>query len=804
MLITYLKIALRNILRNKSFSIINILGLAIGMAACITIFVFIQHEYGVDGFNKKADRIYRVNVAANLNGKNLNAAVTPAPLGAFLKEKFPQVEKTTTLYALGFVGRIKTPTLKYGEKLLRTDRFIFADSSFFDVFSFKMIRGDPESALSLPFSVVLSQSASQRFFGDGNPIGKNILYNSKFHFTVTGVVKDPPSNSTIQFDYLASLKSLPPVWGYSALLKQRNQNFNYYTYVLLNKGAGIKNVEERMGRIIPEFWSKPVTPFAKVSKFHFENLKEQYWDNKLGYDLPKKGNSSSVAAFAVIGIIILLIACANFINMSTARALTRAKEVGIRKVVGGQRAQLIGQFMIESGLMSFVALLAAVALSEFFIPLVNKYLGTTLRIDYFNNNSIGLIIVGIWILTSFFAGIIPALYLSSFHPAATIKGNLGGVAGKRTGGRFFVLFQFSAVIALIFCTIVVAKQYYHLRFHNIGFDKDNILILHYDQGANGNYIPFKQKLLEDTHILGVTASDVSPGGLFPMGGRYFKSNSGVENMMTSFGVVDPDYIKVYGIKLLAGRDFSWKSSAGDSPKFILNETAARKIGWTPQEAVGKPFGFNPDPIKGEVIGVLSDFNFQSLRSEVEPLVLEQGNDVEMLSVKMSQYQPAATLAYIEKTWQKIFPNSPIEYDFLDKNLDALYKSELKLGVLFTLFSLLSIIIACMGLYGLSLYSAERRTKEVGVRKVLGASVTGVVILLSKEFAKWVLVANLIAWPAAYFLMNKWLLNFAYRIDISPWMFIIAGITALAIAMITTSFHAIRAATANPVESLRYE
>lgn len=804
MFIIYLKTAFRNIFRNKTFSVINIVGLAVGMAACIVISVFIQNEYNYDSFNTKAERIYRINVEANINNKNLQVAVTPAPLGNYLKEMFPKVENSVTIYALDFVSSVSGPALKYRNKVFRANRFVLVDSSFFQIFSFKMIQGNPQTALKLPFSVVLTESASQKFFGKENPIGKSLQYNNRFTFTVTGVVQDPPANSTIQFDYLGSLNSLPDLWGQSDLLKKRNDNFNYYTYILLQKGAKPKEIEKDITNKIAGFWSRPISGLPLACKFHIESLKEQYWDNHLEYDIPVKGNKNSVTAFAVIAVLILLIACINFINISAAQSLMRAKEVGMRKVVGGQRSQLMGQFMIESGLVSFLALLTAIVISEFLIPVVNGLLGTNLQIDYFHNNIILLIIASIWILTSVISGLFPAFYLSSFQPVSTLKGNFNSINNKHLGRKYFILFQFSTVIALIFCTIIVTKQYYLLRFHDIGFNKNNVLILKYDQDVNRTYLPFKQKLLKNPHILGVASSDITPGKPFSKGARYFNGESGVESLLLSFGNVDPDYSKVLGMKFLAGRSFTWNEWNNNQKLFILNETAAKKMGWSPQEAVGKHFGYSADKLDGQVVGVLSDFNFQSLRTNVEPLVLGLQKDVQTLSIKISAGNLAGTLEFIRKTWKGMFPNNPIEYSFADKNLDSLYKSEERLGDLFSLFSVLSVLIACMGLYGLSLYTAQRRTKEVGIRKVLGASVHGVIILLSREFIKWVLVANIIAWPVAYYLMNKWLQTFAYRIDINLGTFVIAGSIALLIAFATICFQTIKAARANPVQSLRYE
>ncbi len=801
----YLKVAIRNLLRFKVYSFINIVGLAVGMASCIVIFIFVLHQYSYDSFNKKAERIYRVNVEANINGKTTNVAVTPASLGPYLVSQFPQIERAVRLYAVSVITASGKPLLRYGDKVLRANHFVLVDSSFLDVFSFRMIQGDPETALDAPFSVVLTKDAAQKLFGDENPIGKDILYNNKFRFSVTGVVANPPENSTIQFDYLGSLNSLPDITNEPNILRNGDQ-FNYYTYALIRKNASIRDVDRELGKVVTGFWDKNIRSMLGSPAVYFEPLRDLYWDNNLTNDIPIKGSKSDTVTFSAIAVIILLIACANFINLSTARYLTRAKEIGIKKVLGAQRRQLVSQFMTESGLLSFIALLAAIMLSELFIPSVNRVLGMDLRVDYFHNLTIIFFIIGIWTLTSLLSGILPAFYLSSFRPVYTLKGNMSGVTGKGLGRQFFILFQFSAAIAVLFCSIVVAKQYNLLRLHNLGFNRDNIVVLQYDQRINGGYGPFKQKLLQNPHVLGVSGTDVVPGGTYSYGQFFYTYNGSVENLPAYGELVDPDYISVLGLKLLAGRDFSRTNPSDAVDAYILNQAAVKKIGWTTQSAVGQPFGpLQSGRPNGHVIGVVGNFNFQSLRSKVEPLVLiMRRNDVQKLAVKVSADNVGGTLEFIENTWKKMFPNTPIEYNFLDKNLDALYKSEEKLGVLFTWFSFLAIVVACLGLYGLALFTAERRTKEVGIRKVLGASTHEIVVTLSKEFMKWVIIANVIAWPIAYYAMNKWLQNFAYKIEVVPWMFLLSGIVVLVIALLTVSFHAIKAATANPVESLRYE
>lgn len=803
MLKNYLKIAFRDIFRNKLYSLINIAGLAIGMAACITVFVYVQHEYSFDSFEKKANRIYRINTEVPLNGRRTRLAFSPATLGPFLMSQFPQIEGVVRFFAYDFIGPDGRPVLRYRDKVLRAKQFVLVDSSFFRMFSFKMIQGNPATALALPLSVVLTKDAAEKFFGDKDPVGKTIVYNGKFRFTVTGVVQNPPANSTIQFDYLGSLTSLPDLSENRYELSSGIQ-FDYYTYLLLNRGSTITHLDRSVQKVLSGYWGKDLLSLVGRPTVYFEGLSDLYWDNSVGYDIPVKGSRASVAAFTVIAAIVLLIACGNFVNLTTARSLLRAKEVGIRKVVGGKRRQLVIQFMLESALTSFMSLLAAIGLSEPFVIGMNRLLGTSLQVNYLHDPPILCAIIGIWVLTSLLSGILPALYLSSLHPVRALKLGRRGGTGKNFGRQLLIVSQFSAAIALIFCTIVIAKEYHILKYHNIGFDKANILVLNYDQAINGDYRPFQQRLLQDPRILGVAAAEALPGGTFSGGPFFFNGRSKVETMQSSFGLIGPDYIPVLGMKLVAGRNFSLDGQNENT--YILNQAAIRKIGWSPQEAIGQPFSDIPDSLNGSVIGIVKDFNFRSLRYSVQPMVFMKlrQNGVHKIAVRISPKNIGATLAFIQKEWKEIFPNSPIEYSFLDTSLDALYKSEEKVSVLFTWLSFLAIVVACSGLYGLALYAAERRTKEVGIRKVLGASVPEIVLMLSKEFTRWVLVGNVIAWPVAYFVMHRWLQNFAYRTNIGLWIFPFSGGIALLLALLTVGSHAVRAARANPVEALRYE
>lgn len=802
MLKNYLKIAFRNILRNKVYSFINITGLAVGMAACIMIALYVRFQYSFDDFDQKADRIYRVNDIITLNGKTERVPLSPPSLGPFLKTQFPQIEHVVRFFAMDMITPIGNPPLKYREKVLRADQFILVDSSFFSVFSFRMIEGNPNKALVAPFSVVVTKSAARKLFGTEDPIGKSITYEDKFHFTVTGVAQDPPPNSTIQFDYLGSLNSLPALNGDPNTLESNFQS-NYYTYVLLTRGARAKDIEAQLPKVLEGYWDKTMRTLFNPREY-LEPLRDIYWDNDLQYDVPVKGSRSTTAAFSIIAALILLIACANFINLSTARSLTRSKEVGIRKVIGSHRKQLLAQFMIESGSISLIAIILAAVLVEVIIPQVNKVMGTALSLNEHQGLGLLLLIIAVWVLTGFLAGILPASYLSSFQPASAFKGRTGSGWKRELGGKFFILFQFSSAIALIICTIVVVRQYNLMKFRNLGFDKDNVIVLNYDQGANGSYEPFKNKLLQNPHVLDVASGDAVPGSPFAINAYYFKTNGRTESLQLSFALVDPDYIPALGMKLIAGRNFSWGDKWDTGNTFVLNETAVRKIGWTPQEAIGQPFDNRADSLKGTVVGVVADFNYRPLQYHVEPLAFIGGNNERMLLVRISPDQPGATVRFIEKTRKDIYPNSPIQLSFLDRNLDALYRSEEKMSVLFTWFSALAIVVACLGLYGLALDAAEKKTKEIGIRKVLGAPTREITFILSREFLKWVLIANVVAWPVAYYFMNNWLRGFAYRTNMTPWTFVFSGILALMTAELTVGFHAIRAATANPIESLRYE
>ncbi|MDG7000779.1 MAG: ABC transporter permease, partial [Nitrososphaerota archaeon] len=564
--------------------------MAIGIAACITIFTFVQYECSFDSFNKNAERIYRVNLEADLNGKKTHLAVTPALLGPFLSSQLSQIRRVVRVYAVDVTTSTGKPYLRYGEKVIRANHFILADSTFLDVFSFKLILGNQKTALNAPFSVVLTKDAAQRLFGDRNPIGKVIVYDNKSYFTVTGVVQNPPTNSTIQFDYLGSLNSLPDMTSEPNVLMDRDR-LNYYTYALFKRNTNVKDIQKRLQNVVAGFWDNTVQSMLGSPVVYFEPLKALYWDNNLMDDIPIKGSKTNIVAFSVIAAIIFLIACANFINLTTSRSLIRAKEIGIRKVVGAQRKQLVGQFMTESGLMTFIALLTAVTLNELFIPIMDRVLRIDIQLDYFHSLTFISLILGAWIVTNLFSGILPALYLSSFQSVSSLKGITGRRAVKGVSRYLFILLQFSGATATIFCTIVVAKQYELLRFKNVGFNRNNIVVLKYDEGMTGDYESFKQRLLENPHVLGMTATEAVPGGTYGYG-QFFYTNNGNEGNLQAYGEeVDPGYIPVLGLKLLAGRDFSWTNPSDKADAYILNEAAVRKIGWTTEGAVGQPFGY---------------------------------------------------------------------------------------------------------------------------------------------------------------------------------------------------------------------
>jgi putative ABC transport system permease protein len=804
----FFKIAFRNITRHKGFSFINIAGLTIGLTACILIGLFVWDEHQYDIFLRRGDQVYRIyNHYTNNEGSD-DRAVAPPMFATTLQQDFPEVEQTARV-----LMQPENKTLfENGNKKIYEQEGFYADSTFFDVFPLSFQYGSRLKVLDDPASIVISASLAERFFGNDNPVGKQLLVD-KTPFTVKGVfIKNPKFH--LQFDYVLPLAA-------AQLPKDRMQSWQwqqFYNYAKLKRGTNLPLLESKFQADV----EKKSAPFMKElhssNKPMFQPLKDIHlYSANFKFDNAQRGNITYVRALTIIALFILLIACFNFINLATAKSVQRAKEVGVRKAIGAERKQLMFQFVGETILFTFISILISIALAILLLPWLNHFTGKNISLALFVNPVVILLFIALTLIVGILAGFYPALVLSNFKPVKVLKGTMSANAdaGKIPWLRHsLVVVQFTFSVLLIISAIVVFRQVNYLHNKDLGFSKDQIMFFPM-RGDNmfKNDEAFKNEL---TQIHGV--SSVSIGYGFPgdavAGDEIMVSKNGnLEKQSATQLMVDYDYIKTMGLQIIAGRGFSKEMGTDKDHAWIINETAVKQLGFgTPEKALGQKLywhvwnNMNPDSIKGgQVIGVVKDFNYKSLYDKVETTVLQIFPDAAWkVAVKMKTADIGSTIKEVKKTWDQFSPEYPLEYKFLDESFEQMYKSEDKLRSLLWIFTAMAIFVGCLGLFGLAAYTAERRRKEVGIRKVLGASTKGVVVLLSKDFIKLVVISLLIASPVAWYFMNKWLQDFAYRIHISWWIFMVAGVLTILIALLTVSFQAIKAAVANPVKSLRSE
>jgi putative ABC transport system permease protein len=804
----FFKTAFRNITRHKGFSFINIAGLTLGLTACILIGLFVWDENQYDKFLPNGDQVYRVYDEYTNHDGAQTLAVTAPMYATTLQQDFPEVEKTARVLMLP-----ETKTLfEAGNKKLYEERGYYVDSTFFDVFPLAIKYGTSAKALDGISSIVLSQEMAQRFFGNENPVGKQILMD-KVPYQVKAVF-EKNKKFHLQFNYLVSMAA-------AQLPAERMQKWGwhqFYSYVKVKKETNIALLQSKFQSDV-EQKSKAFRDDANSSDKPFlQPLKNIHlYSADFKFDAAQRGNITYVNALTIIAIFILLIACFNFINLATAKSLQRAKEVGVRKSIGAGRKQLMFQFLGETILLSFISVLMALILSIILLPWLNNFTSKNISFALFLNPVVLLLFVALIFIVGIIAGFYPALVLSGFKPVKVLKGTVSAdeEPGKIPWLRHsLVITQFALSVLLIISAIVVFKQVNYLHNKNLGFNKEQIMFFPM-RGDNmfKNADAFKNELQRSSGVSSVSIGYGFPGDavagdeiIVPRNGEN-KSQSATQLM------VDYDYIKTLGLQLVAGRDFSKQMQTDKDHAWIINETAVKQLGFgTPQQALGKdlawhPWGAsNPDSLKtGKIIGVVKDFNYKSLYDKVETTVLQIFPDAAWkVAVKMKTAGISNTINSVKNIWNKFSPEYPLEYKFLDENFGQMYKAEDKLKSLLWIFTVIAIFVGCLGLFGLAAYTAERRKKEVGIRKVLGATTESVVMLLSKDFIKLVLISLLIASPVAWYFMNKWLQDFAYRINISWWIFAVTAIIALSIAFITVSFQAIKAAIANPVKSLRTE
>jgi putative ABC transport system permease protein len=803
----YIKIALRNFLKHKGFSFINIFGLAIGVACCILIVLYVLDEVSYDRYHEKADRIYRVGIRGFVNNNLFHGVISCAPMAQTLADEFPEVAAATRLQNPGF------PVFRYKDKVFSEEKVFWVDQAFFDVFTVPFIKGNPKSALTQPNTIVLTHSMALKYFGDEDPIGKNLNADKQRDYLVTGVVEDVPRNSHFHYDFLASLitreDSKRPIWVSN----------NYYTYVLLLEGASPEAFEAKLDELVRKYVGPQIEAALSITleqffasggewEYFIQPLTDIHLHSHLDYELEPNGDIAYVYIFSIIAIGILLVACINFVNLATARAANRAREVGIRKTVGSNRGQLIQQFLSETTIMSFFSVLLALLAVQILLPLFNNITGKELAVPYIQNVLSIPLLLGLILFIGILAGTYPAFFLASFDPVVVLKTEMSGRSKKSSMRSVLVVFQFIISIVLIIGTIIVSRQLTYIQNRNLGFNKEQIVIVKKTDDIGDQLAAFRQELLKNPDVTNATNTNSLIGNEFGNSAYKLAGATGEETHLLWTYRSDPYFVDTYQIEMAAGRYYE-EGREADQQSAVINEAAVKELGLT--DPIGKQImAIGPTPDRSltfTIIGVMKNFHFKSLHHQINPLIVHlfgpRGRG-RYVSVRIHSENIRETITFLEKTWQKFASNQAFEYEFFDDHFAGIYQAEERTKQIFVSFSLLAIFIASLGLFGLAAFVAEQRTKEIGIRKVLGATESGIVFLLSKQFTKWVVLSNLFAWPTAYYFMQKWLQRFAYQTSISVWYFLFAFIVVLFVALLTVCYQTVKAARSDPVELLRYE
>ena len=776
MLKNYFVIAFRNLRKNKIYTFINMSGLALGIACTILIFQWVQDELSYDRFHENADNLY---VATFSNGSR----TTPTALSEYLKDEYPEIKSASRC------SWDRNYLIKYGELKVNQDGGYLVDSDFLSMFTLPFIKGDPENALRDPHSIILSETLAKKYFGDEDPLGKIINWNVDYDLKVTGVMKDYPLNSHFNFKYLIPLM----------LSKQWNRNLNTWaansiqTFFQLHNDVSNKSINAKISDVVEKHRVRDKRSFSlqPITRLHL-------------YNFPSEGGLITyVYLFSALAIFILLIACINFMNLTTARSANRALEVGIRKTAGARKSDLIKQFFIESIALTFLSMLLGLILASLFLPVFNSLTNKQFTLDFLSNGNMILGIIGITILTGIIAGSYPALYLSHFQPLKVLKGSIRTGAKSSSFRKVLVITQFSISIFLIIGSLVILSQIYLLKSKDLGIEKDNILHMRVDKRFYKNYDVIKDQLLENPNILNITLTKVAPYYWDTNAGLGSVSWEGQTNQQTTMvqTAVEYNYMNTFKLKLAKGRFFSKEHRSDITDAYVINQAALDAMEM--ESPLGKELIISGR--KGKIIGVLENYNYQSLHEPVLPMAMFiHPNWFITACFRINSNNVSETMDFITQKYKEFYPEYEFNLHFLSESIERQYQVEERIGRVFKYFTFLGILISCLGLFGLASFTVEQRKKEIGIRKILGASGSGILMLLTKEFAKWVLVANLIAWPIAYYFMNNWLQNFAYRIDLTAWPFFLAGLSALLFALLTVSYQAVKTALANPVDSLRSE
>lgn len=802
----YLLTTLRTITRHRIFTLINVTGLAIGLAGCIMIMLYVTDELSYDKYHKKAEQIYRAGIDGKIGKRAMKTHSSAAPFGRTMVEEFPEVLNSVRF----LTGSNKLIT--YEDRNFIEDGVYYADSTVFEVFSWELIKGNPKTALANPNSIVFTESMARKYFGEEDPMNKTVTFDNDSEFKVTGVMEDVPHNSHFHFDFLASLTSVPHSQS------ERWMSDRYATYLVLDKRVTDKDIEPKLADFLKKHMGPQLEEAIGITMdewlasgnrygYYLEPLTGIYLDSEASMQLEPVGDKRYVIIFSLVAVFILIIACVNFMNLTTAKASNRAKEVGLRKVAGARRNQLIVQFLSESVILSFIALIIALALVHLLMPTFNQLTQKSLTLPYLTEPMFipGLILLAV--LTGLLAGSYSSLSLSSFKIVTVLKGK---IQSNRKGKWFrsgLVVFQFTISVAIIIATFIVYNQLQFMQNKKLGFNKENVLVIERSHALGDQKETFKQELNKYPEVLASGASNQVPGTGFS--GSVYQREGATSEEMIHFRTMtaDYDFPEAMGMKIKEGRYFS-KDFPGDSMSVVINGSAVKALGY--ENPVGRFLlgGFRDGDTrrKYKIIGVVEDFHTESMHEQIPNVVMRYPGDFHgrYMAIKMRSDNINKTIGNIENLWEEFLPRQPFDYFFMDTYFDNLHKAESRTGKLLLIFSIVALFIASMGLFGLSSFITEQRTKEIGVRKVMGSSVTNILMLLSRQFTKWVLIANVIAWPVAFYFTDQWLQNFAYRINLSVEFFILTGIGSILLALLTISYQTVKAASTNPARSLRYE
>lgn len=803
----YLLILYRNLLRQKMYTAINILGLSIGLTGCILIGLYVVNELSYDKYHKNHDRIYRVVFSGKFGTTEINGPVSPAPLAETLLREIPEVEKVFRLRNIG------DQPIIYDNKLYYQNRFLFADSTFLTEFQVTFLKGNPKKALTRPFTLVITREMAEKYFGGENPIGKTVfMKNWNMDFEITGLIENLPTNTHIRFSFLASMNSL---------LDSKSQFWlsdNYFTYVLLKQGTNAKKFDEKLNNLmykhcapdLQKFTNSSIDEFLKAGNkinYYLEKMDDVHLRSpfKIQLGLEDNGDIANVYIFIAVAIFILIIACVNFINLATARSSNRAKEVGLRKVFGSDKKQLISQFLSESLILSLFSIVLAVSLVELMLPMFNSLLDLKLSLSNINPFYLYGALMLLTVIVSFLAGFYPSVYLSAFRPAEVLKGKLKTGASGSWLRNILVVFQFTIGIFILLCTFLISKQLSYIQHRKLGYDKENLVVVDRTSPIKNQIKVFMEELRTNPNIEDLSLSDAIPGRMYDNNGLMVEGLPMNDlKLFTTFSA-DYTYVSTMGIKMTQGRYFS-QDFPTDTAGVVINQTGLRILGI--KDPLGKRILFpeRDKKVPLTIIGVMEDFNYESLHRPINPILIRYnpGNYDGYITLRIQKDKTSEVLDYINKTWKKYTEAAPLNYFFFDQEFKQMYNTEFRTRKVMTVFTILGIITACLGLLGLIAFTSERRTKEIGVRKALGSSTFNLIVVLSSESLKLVLISAFLASAFAYFAIVKWLQTFAFRMKIEWKVFLFATLLALLIALITVIFITIRAARKNPVEALRFE